>query len=210
MFLRFHYDATGSFPIKIDLFRVQRTVSTYWNDSAVNERNVGIESVGHGPIENVDELTHVEKRSQRWRSFLREEDDALTCIAFVCWELGHHQLAGREEFVVEDDDDGVVTLDGALGSIVDDFAASVETIVIDERILSLAEDEGFHPARAAPQQNAFRDVLLAKSAVVNISIYVAFLRRQQRRTDGQSEIKRDKADDGDRENGADNSKPCCC
>lgn len=180
VFLRFHYDA-GSFPIKIDLFRVQRTVSTYWNDSTVNERNVGIESVGHGPIENVDELTHVEKRSQRWRSFLREEDDALTCIAFV-WELGHHQLTRREEFVVEHHDDGVVTLDGALGSIVNDFAASVETIVFGERILSLAENEGFYSARAAPQQNGFRDILLAKSAaavLLNISMGVAFLRRQR-------------------------------
>jgi hypothetical protein len=49
---------------------------------------------------------------------LSEKDETLTGVAFVAVEFGQFELIRRDEFVVEDHDDGVVMFQRTLGPVV--------------------------------------------------------------------------------------------
>jgi hypothetical protein len=120
-------------------------------DPPVQERNVRVHPVGHGPVEVVSVSGDVHWLNG-WRRFLREEDEPLVRLAIENWPFS------QPKFVVEIEDDGVVGVEWPariLMRTVDDFAVADWASVLDKSVVPSAENSHLGSPRRVPEEDRF-------------------------------------------------------
>ena len=143
------------FDFRLDLL-ARRRRGPFRPDPSVQQPDVRVQPVSHGPVEIVSVFGDVH-RLVRWRGFQGEEDKALVGPALKVWPFG------QPKFVVEVEDNGVVRVERTLRILVgavDNFTVADWASVLDESVVSRPENRHLGSSGPIPKENRLDAVVV--------------------------------------------------